>query len=90
VDAEHGDVPVLLAEGFAAARRRQQDGHAEQIKIETARVKIHSGQNRNSEDNKKNPMGKQYNKAEHKKRRKAYQKRKKIAVKAKIGAKKKA
>jgi hypothetical protein len=34
-------------------------------------------------------MGKQHNKAEHKKRRKAYVKRKKTAVKAKIAAGKK-
>ena len=34
-------------------------------------------------------MGKQHNKAEHKKRRKAYLKRKKIAVKAKLTTAKK-
>jgi hypothetical protein len=34
-------------------------------------------------------MGKQHNKAEHKKRRKAYLKRKKNAVKAKLAAAKK-
>jgi len=34
-------------------------------------------------------MGKQHNKAEHKKRRKAYLKRKKTAVKTKIAAAKK-
>jgi hypothetical protein len=34
-------------------------------------------------------MGKQHNKAEHKKRRKAYLKRKKIATKAKVAAAKK-
>jgi len=34
-------------------------------------------------------MGRQYNKAEHKKRRKAYLKRKKTVIKAKKAAKKK-
>ena len=34
-------------------------------------------------------MGQQYNKAEHKKRRKAYIKRKKSVIKAKIAGKKK-
>ena len=34
-------------------------------------------------------MGKQLNKAEHKKRRKAYIKRKKAVIKAKVAAKKK-
>jgi hypothetical protein len=34
-------------------------------------------------------MGKQHNKVEHKKRRKAYIKRKKTAVKAKLATKKK-
>jgi hypothetical protein len=35
-------------------------------------------------------MGKQYNKAEHKQRRKSYLKRKKATVKAKVAAAKKA
>ena len=73
-----------------AAARQQQERRRHEIKIESSPARIHSAQTKSHIANKvKKHMGRQYNKTEHKQRRKAYIKRKKAVIKAKVAAAKK-
>ena len=72
-----------LAGGLAPANRGGGQHHR-QIDIESIPANLHSAlNNRNESGNVKIVMSKQYNKAEKRKRREAYLKRKKAAAKAK-------
>jgi hypothetical protein len=80
----------LLFGRRASVKSQRKHQQQQQIKIESARVKIHSSHTKSQPaKNVKTLMGKQHNKDEHKKRRKAYIKRKKASVKTKKNAAKK-
>jgi hypothetical protein len=90
MNAQGADLFRGVFAGLAAAKERQH--HCQrQISVESWRANFHSASTKPQYTSKvKTLMGKQHNKDEHKKRRKAYLKRKKTAVKAKKNVKSKA
>jgi hypothetical protein len=89
MDAQNADF-LLLFVGLTTAKEREHCCQ-HQISIESSRANFHSGSTKPQHAiNVKTLMGKQHNKDEHKRRRKAYIKRKKTAVKAKKAGKAKA
>src|ERR1019366_3953958 len=89
VQAQNGRLLAVFFPHGAAGSQRQDRRH-QQKSVEPTRIKIHSADTKSQPANKvKTHMGKQSNKTEHKKRRKAYIKRQKAVIKTKKAAVKK-
>src|SRR4051812_28266707 len=91
VNAKVADFFLALPFLRGAATRQQSQGSQHEKAIEHARTTLHSFAQANGSTNQsKATMGKQYNKVEKRKRRVAYNKRKKTAAKVKKPKKAKA